>query len=251
MMQITFLGTGTSTGVPNICCDCEVCTSSDVRDQRLRSSLLICDQGRTILIDCGPDFRQQMLKYHVRSLNSILLTHEHYDHVGGLDDVRAFKKVDIFAENRVAETLLKTMHYSFAANKYPGVPDFNLHIIHEYESFVLGETHCMPLRLMHANLPVLGFRLGNMAYLTDLKIVPQETIPLLQNLDLLILGTLRFKPHFSHLMVGEALDIIQLLKPKRTYFTHIGHDMGKHADVEKQLPAHVALAYDGLTIETY
>lgn len=250
-MQIVFLGTGTSTGVPHLCCNCEVCTSSDARDKRLRSSLLIRDNGRTMLIDCGPDFRQQMLTHHVCSLDSILLTHEHYDHVGGLDDVRAYQTMDIFAETRVAETLLKTMHYSFAANKYPGVPDFRMHIIHEYEPFEVGETRCIPIRLMHANLPVLGFRLGNMAYLTDLKTLPQEALPLLQDLDLLILGTLRFKPHFSHLMVDEALDIIRLIQPKQTYFTHIGHDMGKHADVEKELPPHVALAYDGLSLETY
>ncbi len=250
-MQIVFLGTGTSTGVPHICCNCEVCTSSDERDKRLRSSLSIRDKGKTILIDCGPDFRQQMLTHQICSLDSILLTHEHYDHVGGLDDVRAFQTMDIFAEDRVAETLLKTMHYSFAANKYPGVPDFKMHIIQEYEPFGVGQTRCVPIRLMHAHLPVLGFRIGNMAYLTDLKKLPNEALPLLQDLDILILGTLRFKPHFSHLMVDEALEIVHLLKPKQTFFTHIGHDMGKHADVEKQLPSHVALAHDGLTIEIY
>lgn len=250
-MEIVFLGTGTSTGVPYIGCNCEVCTSTDPHDNRLRSSLLIREKEKTILIDCGPDFRQQMLSNHIRSLDSILLTHEHYDHVGGLDDVRAFQTVNIFAENRVAKVIQSNLHYSFAANKYPGVPDFKMHIIHEYEPFLADNIHCTPIRVMHANLPTLGFRIGKMAYLTDLKTLPEASIQLLQDLDLLILGTLRFKPHFSHLMVDEALSIVRLLAPKQTYFTHIGHDMGKHADVQKQLPDHVFLAYDGLKLETY
>lgn len=250
-MEILFLGTGTSTGVPSICCQCEVCTSSDPRDKRLRSSILLSDKGKHILIDCGPDFRQQMLTHSICSLDGILLTHEHYDHVSGLDDVRAFHKVDIYAENRVSEIIQHNLHYSFAARKYPGVPDFTMHTIKEYDSFQISDILCIPIRVMHAQLPVLGFRIGNMAYLTDLKTIPPESIPYLQGLDVLILGTLRFKPHFSHLDVEEALQIIQILAPNKTYFTHIGHDMGKHADVEKQLPDHVALAYDGLQLSIH
>ncbi|MGC9151558.1 MAG: MBL fold metallo-hydrolase [Microbacter sp.] len=247
-MEILFLGTGTSTGVPSICCQCEVCTSSDPHDTRLRSSILLIDNGKNILIDCGPDFRQQMLTHHICSLDAVLLTHEHYDHVSGLDDVRAFHTVNIFAENRVAEIIQRNLHYSFADKKYPGVPNFNMHIIHALDTFQIDDITCTPIRVMHAQLPVLGFRIGNMAYLTDLKTIPPESIPHLRGLDVLILGTLRFTPHFSHLNVEESLQIIRMLAPKRTYFTHIGHDMGKHADVEKRLPVHVALAYDGLKI---
>ena len=250
-MEILFLGTGTSTGVPSICCQCDVCTSSDSRDKRLRSSILLSDKGRNILIDCGPDFRQQALTHHICSLDAILLTHEHYDHVSGLDDVRAFNTMNIYAEDRVSAIIQRNLHYSFAANKYPGVPDFKMHTINEFDIFQASDLSFIPIRVMHAQLPVLGFRIGNMAYLTDLKTIPPESISFLQGLEVLILGTLRYKPHFSHLNVEEALQIVRTLAPKQTYFTHIGHDMGKHADVEKQLPAHVALAYDGLQLSIH
>jgi phosphoribosyl 1,2-cyclic phosphate phosphodiesterase len=248
-MKILFLGTGTSNGVPQLCCDCEVCTSSDPRDTRLRSSVLISEGGRNVLIDCGPDFRQQMLVHHVRSLRAILLTHEHYDHVAGLDDVRSYHAVDAYAEQRVNDTLLRTMHYSFAANKYPGVPDIKLHEIVENVPFTAADFSFTPLRVMHAQLPVMGFRTGSFAYLTDLKTLPEESLDQLAGLDVLVLGTLRFAPHFSHLMVDESLELIRRLEPKQTFFTHISHAMGRHADVEKRLPAGVALAYDGLEIE--
>ncbi|MBP1639071.1 MAG: metal-dependent hydrolase [Bacteroidetes bacterium] len=248
-MEILFLGTGTSNGVPQLCCNCDVCSSTDTRDKRLRASALITIDGKNILIDCGPDFRQQMLTHQITSLSAILLTHEHYDHVAGLDDVRSYRAVDVFAEERVDHTLIKTMHYSFAANKYPGTPELKLHEIVENVPFEAAGVEVMPLRAMHAQLPILGFRIGNMAYITDFKTLPEATLSQLEGLDLLVMGTLRFKPHFSHLMVEEALTLINRLAPKQTYFTHMSHDMGLHELVEKKLPPDVRLAYDGLKIK--
>jgi len=248
-MEILFLGTGTSNGVPQLCCNCDVCSSTDTRDKRLRASVLLTIDDKNILIDCGPDFRQQMLAHQVTSLSAILLTHEHYDHVAGLDDVRLYRAVDIFAEERVDHTLLKTMHYSFAANKYPGTPELKLHEVAENIPFEAAGINVLPLRAMHAQLPILGFRIGNMAYITDFKTLPEATLSQLEGLDLLVMGTLRFKPHFSHLMVEEALTLINRLAPKQTYLTHMSHDMGLHALVEKKLPPDVRLAYDGLKIK--
>jgi phosphoribosyl 1,2-cyclic phosphate phosphodiesterase len=215
----------------------------------LRASALLNINGKNILIDCGPDFRQQMLTHNITSLSAILLTHEHYDHVAGLDDVRSYRAVDVFAEERVNHTLMKTMHYSFAANKYPGTPELKLHEISEYTPFEAAGVEVIPLRVMHAQLPVLGFRIGNMAYVTDFKTLPEKTLDQLTGLDLLVMGTLRFKPHFSHLMVEESLTLINRLAPKQTYFTHMSHDMGLHELAEKELPPNVRLAYDGLKIE--
>jgi phosphoribosyl 1,2-cyclic phosphate phosphodiesterase len=190
-----------------------------------------------------------MLAHQVTSLSAILLTHEHYDHVAGLDDVRSYRAVDIFAEERVNHTLMKTMHYSFAANKYPGTPELKLHEIAENIPFEAAGINVIPLRAMHAQLPIIGFRIGNMAYITDFKTLPEATLSQLEGLDLLVMGTLRFKPHFSHLMVEEALTLINRLAPKQTYLTHMSHDMGLHALVEKKLPPDVRLAYDGLKIK--
>ncbi|GAT61613.1 MBL fold metallo-hydrolase [Paludibacter jiangxiensis] len=248
-MEILFLGTGTSNGVPQLCCNCDTCASTDTRDKRLRASALISVNGKNILIDCGPDFRQQMLTHHITSLSAILLTHEHYDHVAGLDDVRSYRAVDVFAEERVNRALMKTMHYSFSANKYPGTPELKLHEISEYIPFEAAGVEVTPLRAMHAQLPILGFRIGNMAYVTDFKTLPEKTLDQLTGLDLLVMGTLRFKPHFSHLMVDESLTLINRLTPKQTYFTHMSHDMGLHELAEKELPPNVRLAYDGLKIK--
>ena len=247
--NILFLGTGTSTGVPQIACQCEVCRSENPKDKRLRASVLISDEKTSVLIDCGPDFRQQMLKHDIRSFSAILLTHEHYDHVGGLDDIRPFGDVDIYAEKCVTKAVHRTMPYCFCENRHPGVPKISMHEITENEEFEIGTFHVETIRVMHANLPILGFRINNIAYLTDVKTIDDKALEQLKGLDVLILSALRNEEHLSHLTVNEALELVKKLNPKQTYFTHMSHHIGLHDEVNKQLPENVELAYDGLEIK--
>ena len=254
-MKLTFLGTGTSSGVPMIGCTCPVCRSLDFRDQRLRVSVHLAVAGRSLVIDTGPDFRQQMLRAHIDRLDAILFTHEHKDHTAGLDDVRAFnfrqqQEMPVFAEPRVIEQLKREYAYVFAEHKYPGVPQVGLHPITDDQQplDVLGLA-VQPLRALHHKLPVLGFRLGGLAYLTDANHLPDTTMAQLRGCHTIVLNALRHEPHISHFTLSEAVAILEELKPRRAYLTHISHQLGRHREVEATLPPWVRLAYDGLEIE--
>ena len=251
-MKITFLGTGTSQGVPVIACKCDTCISIDSKDKRLRSSVLIEIEGQNLLIDAGPDFRQQMLRTDVQRLTAILLTHSHKDHIAGLDDVRAFnwveqKPIDIYAEILVQKAVMNEFSYAFAEKKYPGVPQINLIEIKD-KPFFIQEIEIIPLRISHFNLPILGFRIGNFAYITDANFIPTETYTLLENLDILVINGLRWEKHLSHFSLPEAIAEIEKIKPKQAYITHIGHQLGKHAEVNVDLPANVYLSFDELVL---
>jgi phosphoribosyl 1,2-cyclic phosphate phosphodiesterase len=252
-VKITFLGTGTSQGVPVIACKCDTCQSANTKDKRLRSSVLVEIDNQNLLIDAGPDFRQQMLRANVMHLSAILLTHSHKDHIAGLDDVRAFnwvekKPIDIYAEKTVQKALKKEFAYVFARKKYPGVPQINLFEI-KTKIFKINNIEVIPLRIKHLELPILGFRIGNFAYITDANHIPVETYHLLHNLDVLVINGLRWEEHISHFSLPEAIAEINKIKPKQAFITHIGHQLGKYEDVSAQLPPHIKLAYDELAIE--
>lgn len=253
-MKITVLGSGTSQGVPVIACQCVVCKSIDPKDNRKRTSILIQDKGKTLVVDTGPDFRQQMLDANVMNLDAVLFTHEHKDHVAGLDDVRAFnfksggKDMDVYAVPRVQEALKREFEYVFADNKYPGVPQVNLIEIGE-EQFKVHGIDIIPIDVMHYKLPVKAFRIMDFAYVTDANYIAKEEKEKLKGLDVLILNALRIEKHISHYNLEEALELIQELKPKKAYLTHISHLLGEHKNVEELLPSDVYLCYDGLELE--
>ncbi len=247
MNYISFLGTGTSTGVPYLGCNCETCLSEDARDKRLRSSVLINVEDKKFLIDAGPDLRQQLLANNIFDIDSILITHEHYDHVGGLDDVRPLGGVNIYAENNVLEAIKRNMPYCFNTNKYPGIPTLNLHSI-DLNPFGIDGVEIIPIRVMHLNLPILGFRMGDIAYLTDVKTLPESEYSKLKGLKVLVINALRQEEHISHLSLSEAIEIAKTIGAEKTYFTHISHQLGKHSEVESNLPENIRLAYDNLTI---
>lgn len=251
-MKVTFLGTGTSTGVPEIGCHCEVCCSRDPRDRRLRTSVLVETGGKRILLDCGPDFRWQMLKQGIEHLDAVLLSHEHYDHVSGLDDLRPFlyrNELKIYAEGDVVEAIRTRLPYAFRKHLYPGVPQLDLQAV-GLEPFEAAGIPVQPIRVMHGQLPILGFRIGTMAYLTDLKTLPESSYAHLTGLDILILDALRHDSrHFSHEGVEEALQQIERIRPKQTYLIHMSHRIGLHRILEEALPANVFAAYDGLVVQ--
>lgn len=251
-MKLIFLGTGTSQGVPVIACNCETCASQDAKDKRLRSSVYLETEGLSLVIDTGPDFRQQMLREKIHKLDAVLFTHEHKDHTAGLDDVRAFnfiqnRPMDVYAVARVQKIIKKEFNYAFAIIKYPGVPEINRHIITK-KPFRINSVEIIPIEGVHYFLKVMGYRIGRMAYLTDISSISDREKTKLQNLEVLIVNALRKKRHYSHFNLEQALNLINEVKPRRAYLTHISHMMGKHAEVEKELPDHVKFAYDGLEI---
>ena len=251
-MQVTFLGTGTSSGVPLIGCQCAVCQSLDYRDKRLRVSVLIEVDGKNFVIDTGPDFRQQMLRERVTRLDAVLFTHQHKDHTAGLDDVRAFnflqrRDMPVYGRGQVLDQLRNEFAYAFAEKKYPGIPRLQLHEIINQPFDIEGVTFT-PIDGLHYRLPVFGFRVGNFAYLTDINFVSETELLKLQNLDVLVVGALQIEPHLSHFTLSQALDFAEKVAAKQTYFTHISHKLGLHREVSKVLPHTVALAQDGLKL---
>jgi phosphoribosyl 1,2-cyclic phosphate phosphodiesterase len=251
-VKLTFLGTGTSQGVPVVACQCPVCLSDNRKDKRLRTSVMIETDNQCLVIDAGPDFRQQMLLHKVRHLNGIIITHEHVDHIFGLDDIRAFNWVqksptDIYAEERVQIAIKRIFDYVFASYKYPGIPQMHLHLIGN-SSFRIGNIEVVPIRGYHYKLPVFGFRFGKIAYITDVNRIDPEELEKLRGLDVLVINALRKEEHISHYNLSQALEVIAELNPGKAYLTHISHQMGFADEVESELPENVFLAYDGLVI---
>jgi phosphoribosyl 1,2-cyclic phosphate phosphodiesterase len=254
VIKITFLGTGTSQGIPVIGSDHPVSFSDDLKDKRLRSSLLIEYKDFNFVIDCGPDFRQQMLRTNCRKLDAIIFTHEHADHTTGIDDVRPYffrqGKIPIYLHERVLNSLHNRFAYIFdPKQKYPGAPDFEVNLITKENDFQILGLNITPIESVHYKLPVLGFRLGKFAYLTDVKTISDKEMLKLNGLDTLVINALRYESHPSHLNIEEALEIIDQVKPKQTFFTHISHNMGFHKEVCSNLPKSVSLAFDGLVLE--
>lgn len=252
-MKLTFLGTGTSQGVPVIACRCHVCRSVDERDRRLRTSaLLTTNEGKHILFDIGPDFRQQMLRQKVESLDAIMVTHAHRDHVAGLDDVRSFnyvqhKNMDVYLNAIAKHALMRDYGYIFEHHEYPGLPEADLHEVDA--PFVAAGVTVIPVKAMHKDLPILAFRVGEMAYITDANYIAPEELEKLKGVKVMVINALRREKHFSHFSLPEALEVIDKVQPERAYLTHISHEMGLHAEVEKTLPEGVFLAYDNLEVE--
>lgn len=252
-MKLTFLGTGTSQGIPVIGCDCEVCHSDDPQDTRTRVSVMIENEGTCLVVDVGPDFRQQMLRTKTRKIDAVLITHEHNDHVIGLDDLRPFNfrqgfDMPIFTSLRVLEDLKQRFAYTFAERLYPGAPRFDWRLIDENSHFKIQNIDVQCIGIMHGELPILGFRFGNIAYCTDVKSIIPKELEKLKNLDVLILSALHHEEHHSHLSLAEALDLIKVIEPKQTLLTHMSHNLGKAAIVNAQLPPTIQLAYDGLEV---
>lgn len=251
--KLTFLGTGTSQGVPMIGCGCEVCRSADARDHRLRASVLVEHEGLAILVDAGPDFRQQMLRENVSHLDAILLTHNHKDHTGGLDDIRAFnylekKATEIYCEKYVEDSLRMEYSYAFAENKYPGAPEWRVHTIDE-KPFEINGVKVIPIRGSHYKLPVLGFRFGNIAYCTDMNHIAEEEFEKLKGLDHFVINCVRRGRHISHFSLEGALEVAKKVGARHTWLTHLSHQLPVYTELAAELPAGILPAYDGLVIE--
>lgn len=252
-MRVTFLGTGTSQGVPVIACECEVCTSDDKHDKRLRSSILIEAEDKTVVVDSGPDFRYQMLRAKVMHLDAIVFTHEHKDHTGGMDDIRAYnfkqqRAMDIYATERVQLALKREFQYIFAEHKYPGIPEVSLHTIDKDHPFHIGSIGFTPIEVLHYRLPVLGFRINDFTYITDAKTISDAEREKIIGSKILVVNALQRQSHISHLTLDEAIAFAFEIGAEQTYFTHISHRLGKHADISRELPDGIYLAYDGLVL---
>jgi phosphoribosyl 1,2-cyclic phosphate phosphodiesterase len=252
MLEVRFLGTGTSLGVPMVGCACATCKSTDVRDQRLRSSVLLSIRGKNIVIDTGPDFRQQMLRSGTQTLDAVVFTHEHKDHLSGLDEVRAFnyfmeKNVPVYAHARVEKAIRREYHYIFETPEYPGIPKIDLHRI-DLDPFDVAGIKFIPIEVMHYQLPVLGFRVGNFTYITDANYISEVEKEKMCGTEILVLNALRFEKHISHFTIAEAIALAQEIGAKQTYFTHLSHQAGPHAELAAKLPKGIAPAYDGLVV---
>ena len=251
-LKITFLGTGTSTGVPMIACDCPVCTSIDKKDKRLRSSILVESETTTLVVDTTPDFRYQMLRSHVKKLDAVLFTHPHKDHIAGMDDVKAFcyfskKPMPVFANALTQETIKREFYYVFAEKKYPGIPDIDLHTI-TLDPFMIGDIPIIPIMVWHLNMPVYGYRFGKFTYITDANKIDEEEKEKIKGSETMVINALRYQKHLSHYTVDEAIQLVHELKVPSAYLTHISHQLGKYADIKPTLPKNIQLAYDGLEL---
>lgn len=251
-MKITFLGTGTSTGVPVVACNCDVCRSPDPRDKRFRTSALINYQGKNIVIDCGPDFRIQMLRHHVENLDAILFTHAHRDHIAGLDDIRAFnfilnKSIDVFGSPATLESIKEQFPYIFSPGTYLGAPQLNLFPVSD-APFLAGGLEFRPIEVKHEKMKVLGFRINDFTYITDANYISPAELEKIRGSKVLVLNALRNSRHNSHFYLNEAISVIAQIKPQKAYLTHISHFLGKYLTIEERLPENIHLAYDGLEI---
>jgi phosphoribosyl 1,2-cyclic phosphate phosphodiesterase len=261
-MKLTFLGTGTSCGVPTIGCQCYTCSSTDPHDKRLRCSALIETEQTRLLIDCGPDFRQQIMPQPFRKIDGILITHAHYDHMGGMDDIRPycqFGEINVYADPIARKGMLEMLPYCFAEHRYPGVPAIQLHEIHKHEAFRIGDLDIVPFEVMHHDLPILGYRitpltshhspLTSLVYITDMKTIDEREIPYILGCGTLVVNALRQKPHHSHQTLEEAVSFASRIGARQTWLIHSSHDIGRHAEVNASLPANIQMAYDGQVIE--
>lgn len=252
-LKITFLGTGTSTGVPMIACPCDVCASTDTHDKRLRSSILVESPTTTVVVDTTPDFRYQMLRAQVRKLDAVIFTHPHKDHLAGLDDVRAYnffqrRPMDLYANEMTQEAIVREFPYAFADTRYPGIPELRLNRIHE-EPFTIGDIDITPIQVWHMKMPVLGFRFGDFTYITDANRIEDHQREKIRGSRQIVLNALRHEKHLSHFSLNEAIDEVRYLRVPQAWFTHISHQLGKYADINPSLPPGMQLAYDGLMLE--